>query len=127
MSIKLKPHYEISAAELGKWVKRQGEDGLWSVDGDPLLMGLVSFPCTSGELAQKIKAQKGTLLVLDTRTPPEAQGQTIKAAALEKLAFEDNSNYREFIFAWKDSIRDELGWSLIENRKLAAELAAENL
>jgi hypothetical protein len=51
MSIRDRPHYVIKPAELAKWLDRH-TDNWWIVDGDPLLGGVVDFPCPSDELTE---------------------------------------------------------------------------
>lgn len=48
-------YYEISPGLLAEWIENQGADRWWRVDGDPLLTGLLSFPCPGDELADKLR------------------------------------------------------------------------
>ncbi len=57
---------ELDSAELAEWIEKQG-DRWWTVDGDPLLTGLITFPCPGDELAAELRTLNRTLLVQDRR------------------------------------------------------------
>ncbi|MFO0929604.1 MAG: hypothetical protein U0736_21670, partial [Gemmataceae bacterium] len=76
MSIRAEPHVTVSSAALAEWLERQGVDRWWTVDGDPLLTGRLSFPCPADELAAELRRVNRTLLVQDRRQPPLGRGQS---------------------------------------------------
>jgi hypothetical protein len=85
MSIPDEPHYEVPAAELAAWIEQFGPDCWWSVDGDPLLTGLLSIPATGDKLAALIRRIGRPLLVQDGRPNPVGKGETIGRAELNDL------------------------------------------
>jgi hypothetical protein len=48
MAIPDEPYFRLPARELAAWIEQQGADTWWNVDGDSILTGRLSFPCTSG-------------------------------------------------------------------------------
>lgn len=135
--IQAEPYYEISSTELAAWLERQG-DAWWSVDGDPLLTGLLAFPSPGDELATVLRRLNRPLLIQDRRADPKGKGERIDTTKLDELAttlgniYEINggakpawASDRVFFLSWKGS-RTE--WMLIEdiettesNRKDVAE------
>src|SRR5438105_15767448 len=114
MSLQNEPHYKITSSELAVWLERQGIERWWSVDGDPLLTGRLSFPCPADELAEELRRINRTLLVQDRRQPPSGRGEVIVARELDGLATRlgDNvqitgspprwANDRLFCLCWED-------------------------
>jgi hypothetical protein len=94
MSLRDEPHYCISSSELAAWLESQGTDRWWTVDGDPLLTGRVSFPCPADELAAELRRINRTLLVQDRRKPPSGRGEQIVARDLDALATRLGDNLR---------------------------------
>src|SRR5713226_505151 len=86
MSLRDEPHYTIASSELADWLEGQGTDRWWSVDGDPLLTGRLSFPCPADEVAGELRRIKRPLLVLDRRKNPTGDGEPIQARDLDGLA-----------------------------------------
>ena len=85
MAIRDQPHYEIPAGEFAAWLERHG-DRWWSVDGDPVLTGRLTFPCPGDELAAELRRIGRPVLALDRRTPPQAKGEVAGAEVLDALA-----------------------------------------
>jgi hypothetical protein len=123
MSLRDEPHYRISSSELAAWLESQGTDRWWSVDGDWLLTGRVSFPCPADELAADLRRINRPLLVQDQRKPPSGRGEQIGARDLDGLAtswadyFRTNgappgASDRVFVLCWEDR-GDE--WLLLED------------
>lgn len=75
------PHYELPSAELAAWVEAQGLDCWWNVDGDPLLTGLVSFPCPGDELVAELRRLNRPLLVQVDKA--DAKGERIDAGRVD--------------------------------------------
>lgn len=86
MSLQNEPHYQIASSELAAWLEGQGTDLWWSVDGDPLLTGRMSFPCPADELAAELRRINRTLLLQDRRQPPAGRGEQIVAGDVNALA-----------------------------------------
>jgi hypothetical protein len=114
MSVHDQPHYVLKPAELAKWLDRQPE-AWWIVDGDPLLMSRVDFPCRSDELTPVLRRSKRELFLYPVAPSPpgsEPIGQAIKWQSLDSLVDLDNPNKRKtFSFSWSD--REE-EWLLVE-------------
>jgi len=116
MSIKDEPHYTISASELAAWIEGKGPDSWWSVDGDPFLMGEVSFPCPAQQLAGALRRIAKPLLVLCAET--DANGRNIMAAELDRIALRDSDESRALTLTWAGSdLEDE--WVLVEDKDAA--------
>ncbi len=118
MSIQDKPHYELPASALATWIEQQGADRWWSVDGDPLLTGLISFPCPGDELAAELRRIDRPLLVFDRTRNPAAKGQVIDAGKLDELVDrlgDDSTTANRLLYlSWKHSDED---WLLVEDRE----------
>jgi hypothetical protein len=83
--IRSAPYYEIPSPELATWLEQQGGDRWWTVDGDPLLTGRVSFPCPVDELAAELRKINRPLLVLAKEEDKGAAGQTVGADKLDQI------------------------------------------
>ncbi len=124
MSIRDEPHYRIASCELADWLVAQGTDRWWSVDGDPLLTGRLSFPCPADELAAELRRLSRTLLVQDRRQPPLAHGESIGAHDIDCLTTRLTPNLpsngteqpwaqdRVLSLCWEDRDQD---WLLVED------------
>ena len=125
MSLRDEPHYQVASSDLADWLVQQGTDIWWSVDGDPLLTGRISFSCPADILAAELPRINRPLLVRDLNNAPTARGQKITAQELDKLvAFDDDvpcavsgrkpgeGDERVFYLAWTDR-GDE--WMLVED------------
>lgn len=118
MSIRDKPHYEVPVSALAKWIERQGADRWWSVDGDPVLTGLIPFPCPGDDLAVEFRRIDRPLLVFDKSGNPKAVGQVIGEAKLDELVDrlgDDITTANRLLYlSWKGSDGD---WLLVEDRE----------
>jgi hypothetical protein len=124
MHIQQEPHFEISSTDLAAWVEQQGADRWWTVDGDPLLTGLIPFPAPGDDLAGVLRRVNRVLLVADRHQRPESRGRRIGAADLDGLAFREGETFqgtgekppwfdnRLFELSWKGGGED---WLLIED------------
>ncbi len=83
--IRAGPHYEILSPELADWLERQGAELWWTVDGDPLLTGKLTFPCPADELAAALRAINRPLLVQAKMGDEGAVGQSIEANKLDEV------------------------------------------
>lgn len=127
--IQAERHYEVSSVELAAWLERQG-DAWWTVDGDPLLTGLLPFPSPGDELATVLRRLNRPLLVQDRRAEPKGNGERIDSNELEELVTTFGNNIhminggprpawagdRLFFLSWKDSPGE---WMLVEDRETA--------
>jgi hypothetical protein len=117
------PHYEISSAELAVWLERQGKDRWWNVDGDPLLTGLLTFPCPAEELAAELRRINRHLLVQAKRDDAGAKGQVIDAATLDKAVgrFSENMQVSGAMPEWAADRFLYLCWKRSTHEWLLAE------
>jgi hypothetical protein len=96
----------------------RAKDHWWSVDGDPLLTGRRSFPCTGEELADQLERIDRPLLVAAVGQDPG--GGEIRAEQLDNLAMRwdetphkgEKDQDRLFLLSWQDKDDD---WMLIED------------
>jgi hypothetical protein len=116
-------HLDLDASELAGWLAKHGGDRLWTVDGDPRIMGTVSLPCSGRELAATLNQLGGRLRVF---APAGAQASS--PDELEKLA---ELEYGELVFevAWlREDGTPEQRWMLAQDtfaeRAMQAALAA---
>lgn len=79
------PHYELSAGSLAAWIEAQGADRWWTVDGDPLLTGRLTFPCPGDELAAEFRKINRNLLVQAKKDDTAADGRGIEQEGLDAL------------------------------------------
>lgn len=117
------PHYEIHSAEFAKWLDEETLESWWNVDGDPLLTGRLSMPCTTDELTAELRNLNRPLLIL-ALFQPEAHGQVIDSSRVGTLAkFAGGRGPRGeddlyFDLCWKDAAQP---WLLIEDLTSAKE------
>jgi hypothetical protein len=135
MSLRDEPHYKIASSELAAWLEGQGTDRWWSVDGDPLLTGRLSFPCPADELAAELWRINRALLVQDRREPPLGRGEPIFAHDLDGLVTRLGDNVqtngtapswakdRLFALCWEDR-GDE--WLLVEDEETTERSRADD-
>ena len=108
------PHYRLSSSVLGDWLDMQGKEPWWSVDGDPLLMERLNFPCPGAELAELLRRMDKPLLMLDARANSRARGETIGATAIDDIANADlTHDERVLQLCWADD--SDRGWLLCED------------
>jgi hypothetical protein len=79
------PHYEVPAPELAAWLREQGPDRCWNVDGDPLLTGRLTFPCRADRLSNELRAINRPLLVQAKKDDVTARGQVIGKAKIDAV------------------------------------------
>ena len=117
-SIQDRPHYTLSARALADWLEAQ-PDKWWSVDGDPVLMSIVDFPCPTDELAPAIRQIGGELLFSGKAVSPQAQGEEIAGDKLDELAEVNPRTREKFLFlTWAGSGVD---WLLLEDEPMVAD------
>lgn len=131
--------YSISANDLATWIEQLGVERWWTVDGDPLLTGRISFPCSGDELAEEIRAVNLPLVVFEETNEAKA-ACPVDATNLDQLArpawgigsFAEEfaahrARARMLVLAWQRSAH--LEWLLVEvagSMERAAGLDAEN-
>lgn len=104
-----KPHYLVQAYNLAAWITDQGEDKWWGVDGDPLLMSRLSFPCPPEELATELQRINRPLLVSDPDRVGE--GAELTPEEISRLVETEELGVPCLNLSWQDSSVD---WLLIE-------------
>lgn len=72
---------DLDASALADWLATHAGDRLWTVDGDPRIMGTVSLPCPGWELAATLRELGGRFRVF---APAGAQASS--PDELENLA-----------------------------------------
>ena len=129
MSLRNEPPFTLPSEALADWLERQGADRWWSVDGDPLLTGRLSFPCPADELACELRRIHRTLRVHDLRDPPVGHGELNAPAVLDALVTrlggngdadgrtEAGENDRLLVLSWDD--RGDV-WLLVEDEETTA-------
>ena len=118
MSLRDLPHFEVQASDLARWLDGPGSSSWWSIDGDPRLMGLISFPCLSEDLAELLRRFKEPLLVLDPKERPGSSGSHASFDEIGGLAhIEEESDNRVFRLGWARSAEDS-DWLLIEDKDI---------
>jgi hypothetical protein len=110
-------YHEIAAKELAAWLRAQGEPIWWTIDGDPVTAGEVSFPCPSDELAGEFERLKRPLLVRDPSG--KGPGRTLAPGGLDGLLSKDDSGNRVAQLRWKDQGAADPDWLLIEDTEAA--------
>ena len=119
MTLRDLPHFKVEASDLAQWLDVQGASSWWSVDGDPRLMGLISFPCLSEDLATLLRRFKEPLLVLDPKERPGSRGVHASFDEIDGLVYiEEESGNRLLRLGWAHSKHDS-DWLLIEDKDIA--------
>lgn len=111
--IRDRAHYRIHASELAAWLDRQRKESWWSVDGDPILMERLDFPCPPDVLAHEFRQLDRPLLLLDYKEEPTARGELLTRKELDRVAFIDPHGDRAFQFCWEDG--PDVDWVLFED------------
>lgn len=112
------PGFRLTSGELADWLDRQDPDCWWLVDGDPLLMGLVSFPTTGDVLAARLRKIDRPLLVLDDRKEFEPAELSVDDLD-DHFYLDDHDQERIFRLRW-DTTPPGVEWLLIEDKESAA-------
>jgi len=107
-------YYEIAADELAKWLDDQGDEAYWTVDGDPVLSGRLSFPCPGDELAAALREIGSPLFVFDPADTGQLDKGIVDASRLGELVDEEELETRVLQLCWKDSNRI---WLLVEDEE----------
>jgi hypothetical protein len=104
------PHYLVQADQLALWVEAQGEETWWSVDGDPLLMSRVRFPCPPEELTEELRKINRPLLVSDPNGA--GHGEEVAPDDLSRLLEREDLGVPVLYMSWQGDSND---WLLIED------------
>ena len=108
------PHYLVQAFNLASWIEDQGDETWWRVDGDPLLMSRVAFPCPADELASELRRIDKPLLVAD---PNDAgTGEELVPDELSRLVESEEFGVPALYLSWRDGSTD---WLLIEDEPMS--------
>jgi hypothetical protein len=114
-------HRPLKSTELAQWLEGQ-PDRWWTVDGDPLLTGRISFPCPGDELAAELRKINKPLLVSAkesmTQMPEEITADNLDDF-VEKAPYKlgdvtepEVKYYRWLPLCWRGS---EIDWELVED------------
>jgi hypothetical protein len=114
---------KLDPAQLADWLRRQGDQCWWTVDGDIRYMERVGFPCPSDVLAEATTAIAQPLMV---HVPPAAAGQKAGEVWSRDLDtfVEEADGDRVLRLRWADQDA-ESEWILAEDRE-SAERAARS-
>jgi hypothetical protein len=106
-------HYLVQAGHLASWIEAQGEGTWWRVDGDPLLMSRLMFPCPPDELAGELRKINRPLLVSD---PNEAgHEEEVVPGDLSRLVECEELGVPVLYLSWQGDSND---WLLIEDEPI---------
>jgi hypothetical protein len=111
--------YQVSSRDLAEWLRQQDDESWWSVDGDPLLMGRVSFPCSADDLAEALCKINKPLWVFDWSNEPRFLTDTVSSQQLDQLALQAGPDFRILTLCWVDS--SQIEWLLVEDREIGRE------
>lgn len=117
MSTVERNRFLISTAEVAAWLRNYGAESWWTVDGDSILGGLLSFPCPADKLAKVLSARPGSLLFCDKDQPASSPGYQIDATELNLHVNSDTAGERVLEFAWPKT--PQADWLLIEDKETA--------
>jgi hypothetical protein len=127
MSLEPTVTYEVPSGTLAEWVASQGSAHWWSVDGDPLLMGRLSFPCPGDELVEELRRIDRPLIVRGRdgaiKTGGEPAGAEAALAVLDQVADRDPRGDRVLLLQWKDEPTE---WLLMEDTEAARNATGAN-
>jgi hypothetical protein len=129
------PHRRIESTALAAWLEDQGADSWWSVDGDPLLTGRLTFSCPAPRLAEELRKINRPLLIQAKDDDGASVSKSIRkeevdelvgrigtefgsTAAEERKAWSDD---RVLYLCWEDDL-DE--WLLVEDGETTALMKA---
>lgn len=112
-----RPCFTISTFELAKWLREYGAGSWWTVDGDSILGGRLSFPCPAGNLADALAHITGNLLLLDKDRSAESPSPVIDSTELNQHVNSDAAGERVLEFAWQKT--PKIDWLLIEDKEAA--------
>jgi hypothetical protein len=107
------PYYLVQARNLAAWIEDQGEEIWWRVDGDPLLMGRLMFPCPPDELAEELRKINRPLLVSDPNGA--GHGEEVLPDELSRLVEREELGVPVLYLSWQGDSND---WLLIEDEPL---------
>jgi hypothetical protein len=112
------PHAELPAGVLADWLE-QHSDRWWTVDGDPLLGGLLDLPAPGDELAEQVRRVGRPLWVGLPSGPPEVRNPIRTPEELtpfvqrwEHYSYPDEWLERLLYLKWQDKPEE---WLLIED------------
>ena len=121
MDTKQGSYLEIAAQELAKWLC-DDPDIYWTVDGDPILSGMLSLPCPGDELAEALRKVDKPLMILDRKECLQGRGEPVRASDLDSLVETEELDARVLQFCWKGS---DIEWILIEDEETSESTSDE--
>ena len=105
---------EIQAEDLACWLEQKGTSIYWTVDGDPLLAGRLSLPCSGDKLARELRKVKKPLLVIAPVRKACLSSSGSATSNLDDLVEHEELGTRVLQLQWKGS---DLTWLLIEDEE----------
>ncbi|NQT40119.1 MAG: hypothetical protein HQ581_21690 [Planctomycetes bacterium] len=114
MGVTKRSEYELAADELAQWIDDQGADIYWTVDGDPVLTGRISFPSPGDELAEDIRKIGKSLRVSDPYADTEAKEGVVTSLELDRMVEKEELATRVLELRWEDS---QILWLLVEDEE----------
>jgi hypothetical protein len=121
MGTKQGSYMRIAAGALAEWLSKE-PDLYWTVDGDPQLSGMLSFPCPGDELADALRRIGKPLLVFDREDRFRGRRKPVSSSDLDALVEEEELDARVLQLRWKDS---DIEWILIEDEETSESMSHE--
>lgn len=126
----------ITTNDLAGWLDDQGHERWWTVDGDPLLMGRLDFPCPGDELAEELRSRNGRLVIIKRPGSAEEEktlvhdehsaaskgraGATVDIGHFVECLGRDKALY----LRWEDEPAESV-WMLIEDSETTESVRSE--
>lgn len=113
-----KPPHQLyfDSTFLSEWLRQQGDDSWWTVDGDSVLTELVDFPCPSGVLADVLTSTKCNLTFFDRSYTDGNRDQLENIGQIDQFVSKDDRGERVLELKWTD--QQEQPWLLIEDSEM---------
>jgi hypothetical protein len=116
MRIAERPHFTIAPYNLAAWIADQGENVWWTVDGDPLLMSRLDFPCPPEEIAAELQRHTTRLLVADPQRRAGGEELTPEEFGHVTEMFRERGD--PLFLSWETG---EVDWLLAQDKPLVDE------
>ncbi len=114
---------EIRAEDLASWLEQKGPSIYWTVDGDPLLAGRLSLPCSGDKLAKVLRKVKKPLLVIAPVRKTCLLSGGAATPNLDDLVEYEELGTRVLQLRWKDS---DHTWLLIEDEETSTSESSDS-
>ena len=116
------PSSTITSRRLADWLNQYMPQRWWLVDGDPLLTGQLSFPCSSEELAAELERINGLLRIVDLRDRSPILAELIEDIQdLDKFGIPSIDDQEQvFQLRWLEPVPGPY-WFLVDDTKAVEE------